>query len=250
MAFLEMLPLLVTFLAWVGGGVVSVVTGFGCGLFAMPIMLLCVPTETAIPVNCVLCCIAMSLILVKFWRAVDWKHFFWMTLVGIPGAFLGVYVLTVVPVHWIELGFGVFLLVSAGWEFLRKRISRANRYKPGWPLELFLAFVAGAIDGIIGMGGPAMAVYATLANWDKDMARGTFGIFFGLNLTLCTYLQYKSALFGPAELELIMWAVPGAVLGTFLGIPVAGWIKQETFMKLLLLVIAISGFVLIGKGLG
>ena len=243
------IPLVITFMAWVGGGFVSLVTGFGCGLFAMPIMLLCVPTEQAIPVNCVLCCVAMSLILVKFWGNIDWRHFLWMSAAAVPGSFLGVYVLKTSPVYWLELGFGLFLIVCAIWESVRKYVLRNARPISSTPLELFFAFLSGFIDGLIGMGGPAMALYATLACWDKDMTRGTFGIFFGINLTLSVFLQYQSGLLGPGELELIAWAVPGALLGTLIGIPVAGKIRQDTFMKLLLSIILLSGLVIVFKGL-
>jgi uncharacterized membrane protein YfcA len=50
-------------------------------------------------------------------------------------------------------------------------------------------------------------------------------------------------------MELITWAVPGALLGTLIGIPVAGKIHQDTFMKLLLAVILLSGLVIVFKGL-
>ncbi len=243
----EWLPFAVVFAAWFGGGAVSVITGFGCGLFAMPIMLLVLPTEIAIPVNCVLCCVAMLLILVKFWRAVDWRHFWIMSIAALPGAFVGVYALERIPVGHVELGFGIFLLAVVGWELLRGRIGRMQRRAPGPVLEIILAFVAGVINGLTGMGGPAMGAYAALTRWDKDMTRGTFGLFFGLNLTLCTVLQYRSGMIGAVELELIGWAVPGAVLGTLAGIPVAGRLRQDVFMKLLLLVIGISGIVVIGK---
>lgn len=245
----ELLPFMVTFCAWVGGGIVSVVTGFGCGLFAMPIMLLCVPTETAIPVTCVLCCVSMLLILIKFWKNIDWRHFLWLSIAALPGVFLGVYTLKTTPIQWIELGFGAFLILSAGWEMARKYITNTSRPIQSLPLELFLALVAGFINGILGMGGPAMALYATLARWDKDMTRGTFGIFFGINLSIGVLLLYQSNLLNTPELDLIIWAVPGAILGTLMGIPLAGRIRQEAFMKLLLLVIIASGIVLIGKGM-
>ncbi len=247
--FVVLLPCIVTFLAWAGGGVVSIVTGFGCGLFAMPIMLLCVPTEQALPVACVMSCVAMSLILLRFWRNIDWHHFLFLSVAAVPGAFCGMYMLQTVAIRWIEFGFGVFLLASVAWQLLSKRLLASSRPAPGQGVEFFFGFFSGVINGITGMGGPAMGVYASLANWDKDMARGTFGIFFGLNLALCALLQFRAGLVGPAEIRLIAWAVPGAILGTLAGIPLAGRIRQETFMKLLLCVITISGFFVIAKSM-
>lgn len=246
----ELLPGIVTFLAWTGGGVVSVVTGFGCGLFAMPIMLLCVPTEQALPVACVMSCVAMSMILLRFWRNIDWHHVRLLSLVAIPGAFLGVYLLQTLAVHRIEFGFGVFLLGSVGWELLRRRLVASPRSAPGKGVESLFGFAAGIVNGITGLGGPVMGVYASLSNWDKDMTRGTFGMFFGLNLALCALLQFRAGLVASAELNLIAWAVPGVIVGTLAGIPTAGRIRQESFMKLLLLVITVSGFFLIIKAVG
>ena len=249
MNFVEMAPYLVTFMAWFGGGVVSIVTGFGCGLFAMPIMLLCVPTEVAIPVTTVLCCLSMTLILVKFWRNICWHCFVRLTIVAIPGSALGVYILQTVSIQWIEFGFGMFLLCCVVWELVRPCLAYVGNRAPGRLCELFFGFVSGVLNGVVGMGGPALGAYAALAGWDKDMTRGTFGIFFGLNLTLCVLLQWQGNLLGPREWELVSWAVPGAIAGTFAGIPVAIRISQAGFMRLLLSSIAISGLFLVGKAL-
>jgi len=242
-----LLPLIVTCCAWMGGGVVSVVTGFGCGLFALPLMLTCVPTEIAIPVTCVMSCVGMSLILVKFWRNVDWFHFWVMTIPATPGVFIGIYIQRTTPVHWLELGFGLFLLVCAGWEIVRSYALANHKPIRSLPLEVGLALLAGIVGGVIGLGGPVMALYAALAHWDKDMTRGTFGLFFGLNLVLCIFLLHWYGLLGTVELDLVKWAVPGVIAGTFLGIPVAGRIPQDVFRKLLLGMILLSGMSLIIK---
>lgn len=243
------LPCLCAFIAWFGGGIVSVVTGFGCGLFAMPIMLICVEPEIALPVTIVLCCFSMLLILLKFWRDIDYRQFLFCSIFATPGAFLGVWILINLPVALIELGFGIFLLCAVASELVRKHVLAHARPFVFAPLEAALAFIAGVINGVCGMGGPAMGFYASLAHWDKDMARGTFGLFFGLNILLCVLLLQYNDLLGTVELTLIAWATPGAFLGTLAGIPIASRIPQDKFMRLLLLVILISGLVLVYKGL-
>lgn len=243
------LPCLCAFAAWFGGGIVSVVTGFGCGLFAMPVMLLCIEPEVALPVTIVLCCFSMLLILLKFWRNISWRHFLFCSIFATPGAFLGIWILTTMPVAGIELGFGVFLLCAVASEVLRKHVLAARKPFVSPVVEGALALVAGIINGVCGMGGPALGFYASLAHWDKDMARGTFGLFFGVNLFLCVLLLKFHHLLGAVELSLIGWSIPGAILGTLAGIPLAGRIPQEKFMRLLLLVILISGLVLLYKGL-
>lgn len=245
---MDWLPILCVFLAWFGGGIVSVVTGFGCGLFAMPIMLICISPEVALPVTIVLCCFSMLLILIKFWRNIDYARFLFCSIFATPGAFLGIWLLANMSVLWIELAFGIFLLCAVLLELIRKHVLAARKPFVSTPLEAFLAFTAGTIDGVCGMGGPAMGFYASLAHWDKDMARGTFGLFFGINILLCVILLKFHNMLGSVELNLIAWAIPGALIGTLAGIPLASRIPQEKFMRLLLLVIFISGIALVYKG--
>lgn len=242
------LPFIASFLAWFGGGVVGVVTGFGCGLFAVPFMLLCVEPEIVMPVSIVLCAVVMMLILVKFWPYIGWRDFWMCSLVAVPGAFLGVWLLRAMPVELLELAFGVFLVCAVVIEIYRRRVLANKTPFVHNGVEVFLAFLAGVINGVCGMGGPALGLYASLAHWDKDMARGTFGLFFGCNLFLCVGILWLQGMLGPRELELAAWAIPGGILGTFAGIPLAGRIPQKAFMRLLLLLIFISGCVLISKG--
>lgn len=227
----------------------SVVTGFGCGLFAMPIMLLCITPEVALPVTIVLCCFSMFLILLKFWRNIDYGEFLYCSVFATPGAFIGVWILRTISAQGIELAFGLFLLCAVLLEIIRKHVLSHRKPFVSRQLEAFLAFIAGIINGVCGMGGPAMGFYAALAHWDKDMARGTFGLFFGVNIFLCTVLLQYHHMLGSVELTLTAWAIPGALLGTLAGIPLATRIPQEKFMRLLLTVIFISGVVLIHKGL-
>lgn len=243
------LPFIVTFLAWFGGGIVGVVTGFGCGLFAVPFMLICVEPEVVMPVSIVLCAVIMSLILVKFWPYIGWRDFLECSLVAAPGALLGVWLLAAMPVGLLNLAFGIFLVCAVLAELYCKHILASRKPFTSKCLELFLAFLAGVINGVCGMGGAALGFYASLAHWDKNMARGTFGLFFGINIFLCVGVLWLQGMLGPRELELCAWAIPGGILGTFAGVPLATRIPQETFLRLLLLVILISGCVLICKGL-
>lgn len=239
---------LLTAIAWFGGGIVGVVTGFGCGLFAVPIMLLAIPPEIIMPVSIVLCAIVMTMLLVPYWGSIYWRDFWECSLVAIPGAFFGVWLLSIMPVATLEIAFGIFLVCSVIVEILRQFVQRGKRAIQNEPIKLFLALLAGVIDGVCGMGGPALGLYASLAHWDKDMARGTFGLFFGVNLFLCTGLLWFKGMLGPRELELCTWGAPGGIAGIFAGIPLAKHLPQETFRRLLLAVIFISGCVLIYRG--
>lgn len=243
----DWLPVACVCAAWFGGGIVSVVTGFGCGLFAMPIMLLCLPPEAAFPINIVLCCFSMFLILIKYWRNINYHHFLLATLSATPGAFIGIWILRTQPVELLETSFGIFLIIAATIEIFRKQILASHHPISSTPLEALFSFGAGIINGICGMGGPLLGVYASLGHWDKDMTRGTFGLFFGLNIFICALLLEYYGMLGALEFTYILWAIPCALAGTLAGIPLAVRVPQKLFLRLLLGVILVSGFVLILK---
>lgn len=79
------------------------------------------------------------------------------------------------------------------------------------------------------------------------MARGILGVFFVLSVGLATGLDVAAGLVKKAIVHHSLAAIPGVLLGTLAGLPVAGRIPQRLFQRCLLVVVLLGACSLLGR---
>ena len=79
------------------------------------------------------------------------------------------------------------------------------------------------------------------------MARGILGVFFVLSVGLATGLDVAAGLVNKAVVHHSLAAIPGVLLGTLAGLPLAGRIPQRLFQRCLLVVVLLGACSLLGR---
>lgn len=79
------------------------------------------------------------------------------------------------------------------------------------------------------------------------MARGILGVFFVLSVGLATGLDVAAGLVKKAVVHHSLAAIPGVLLGTLAGLPVAGRIPQRIFQCCLLVMVLLDAFSLLAR---
>lgn len=148
---MDPVPLLAATLAVAAGSVVQAFSGVGAGFIIVPLLALI--DVSLIPAPVVLGSIALSSLMAWRERGAIHRQFIPAMLAGIlPGAFVGAYVLSKLPVQRLSLLFGAMLLLAIAISLSGRRI----------PLTHGSALVAGAIGGAMGassgFGAPALAI--------------------------------------------------------------------------------------------
>ncbi len=239
---------IVFFVAWFAGSFVNGVSGLGAAMLALPFITLVVGLEVAVPASCLVGGVISLFLVWAYRKSIMYHEGLVMAAGSLPGAALGAMVLSMVPAQWLCLGLGTLLLFFVGWQLHAHRLSGTEQA----PRRLWLGFLAGGCGGFgnaaVGIGGPPLAIYATLQNWDKDAARGTFGFYYLIMSGITIFFQAIEGLYTPATLEAAMWGVPGALAGLFASLPCAHAIRQDSFTKILLAVIAASGVLMLIQG--
>ena len=156
----------------------------------------------------------------------------------IPGALLGVALLPLIPARALQVGLGIMLMA----------------HRPG-PLHSprLWGSVSGALAGFIqavsGLGGPAIGMYAQLAHWDKDRTRGNISLYFlGLSLPL-VLMQYLAGYYTGPVLQGLIPCLLGCGVGLVISYPLARKIGEASFQRLLAIVIGLSGFSILTRAL-
>jgi len=169
--------------------------------------------------------------------------------VGVPGAFIGAYIDQLLPKHVLSLIFGLFLLLMAARLFLGALQPdaadlREQKTRPG--LALLLAFGAGFVASVFGVGGgivyvPAM-LYALRYPPHVATATSTFTIAFTALFATASHAYYKDIHYGAA----VMLAI-GAIIGAQIGVKLAGRIRPGPLVRLFATAVLLSGVYLLWR---
>jgi uncharacterized protein len=228
-------------------GAVSAVTGFGIGSLLTPVFALSVDTRVAVAAVSIPHVVGTA---VRFWQlqgGIDRRVLWSFGLTSAAGGLAGAALYRVASNRWLTVVFGLLLLFAALSEVTG--LARRMRFR-GW-----VAWMAGALSGLLGglvgnQGGIRSAALLGF-NLPKDTFVGTataIALFVDgarLPVYLATQRDDLSSLS-----PLIAIATVGVVGGTVLGSRALQRVPELWFRRVLALILAILGTVMLMRGLG
>lgn len=223
-------------------GFVQGLSGFGSILLALPILSLFIDIKILIPLM-VLCGLAMSCFLLFQLRLhLDLKKILPLFIGAVPGIPLGVIFLKKIEpdlIYWI-LGL-ILMAYSLYMLFLQSKKSGGIRERWGY----FFGFLSGFIGGGLSAGGPPVIVYTSLQDWKKDIIKVTIQGFFVINGLLTVLVHALSGLTTALVLRYFVVSIPMLILGTGLGSFFYGKIGEESYRRIMMVLLAaLGGFML------
>lgn len=232
----------IVFLAWFLGGFVNGVSGMGAAMVALPIVACVLEMNAAVPSSCLVATVVAIYVAWMYRAHCRCASVVPMFVGCIPGAFVGVYVLRVVPGVWLQAVLGLVLVVYVLWQ----RFHRAGAAHPeSVSAGAVSGFASGFANAAISFSGPPAAMYALHVGWDKDTARGTLGFYFlGICIVTCA-MQAVAGFFTPVVLKAALYGMPGALAGLFASLPFARTIRENVFQAILLVMIGLAGLICI-----
>ncbi|WP_336234881.1 sulfite exporter TauE/SafE family protein [Achromobacter dolens] len=230
-------PLLITGGA-LAGGLVSGLTGFGTGLTALPIWLLTLPPALASPLVILCSVVSQVQTLPSIWHAIDLRRTAPFVAGGLLGVPVGVAILPHVPPRLFQGGLGLLLMTLCTVLLLNGhyRLPRTSRLADG-----LVGLGGGLLGGIAGLSGPLPTLWAGLQGWSKDERRAVFQSF---NLSILAVALVSQAASGylTGEVMSLAWrALPGTLVGAWLGRRLYHRVNAEEFNRIVLLVLLVAG---------
>lgn len=230
-------PLLITGGA-LAGGLVSGLTGFGTGLTALPIWLLTLPPALASPLVILCSVVSQVQTLPSIWHAIDLRRTAPFVAGGLLGVPVGVAILPHVPPRLFQGGLGLLLMTLCTVLLLNGhyRLPRTSRLADG-----LVGLGGGLLGGIAGLSSPLPTLWAGLQGWSKDERRAVFQSF---NLSILAVALVSQAVSGylTGEVMSLVWrALPGTLVGAWLGRRLYHRVNVEVFNRIVLLVLLVAG---------
>jgi uncharacterized membrane protein YfcA len=217
------------------------VLGFGEALVAVPLLTLALDIQIASPVSMLMAASVTVFMILKYWRLIDLRAIWRLTLAAVLGIPLGIWVLKGLPEVWLTAVLGV-LLILIGLYYLRRPAlpARTEHY---W--AYILGFTAGVLGGAYNIAGPPLIVYGTLRRWSPEQFRATLQGFFVTINTVILIGHASAGLWTPTVLQLFALSIPAILIGFWLGSRAAPHISPDTFARLVYVALIVLGVFLI-----
>jgi uncharacterized membrane protein YfcA len=227
-------------------GAAQAMTGFGFGLVAVPLMTLFLSPASAIPIIVIEGLVLNLMVLAQSSRQVRLRQIGPLSVAGLAGVPLGVWLLANLDPSSLRVYIGV-LMVAAGVLFSTGlRVSVSNPRLAGIPV----GFASGVLGGSVSM--PAPPIILFFANQKLPPSE------FRLNLILIITLQLLLSLPVYAANDLLpqkafVWSaaiLPALLLGGVIGTRLLGVVSDRVFRYLTLGAVVAAGLLSLLTGLG
>ncbi|MEX0693910.1 MAG: sulfite exporter TauE/SafE family protein [Rhodospirillales bacterium] len=239
---------IIILLGGLAGGLVNGLTGFGTGLTALTFWLYVVPPVVASPMVVICSIVGQVQTLPQIWHAISWKRVMPFIIGGLMGVPFGTWLLPIVPVIAFKVFIGSFLVLFCGYMLASGKafkITFGGRFADG-----IIGLLGGVLGGIAGLSGAPATIWASLRGWGKDEKRSIFQAF---NLTILCIALFSQALSGLITKEVgvaTLIALPGTLLGVWIGRRLYNRLGQSGFDRVVYMVLLLSGIMMIVFSLG
>lgn len=221
------------------GGMLNGATGFGALIVMVPMLLMVLDMQTAIPLG-VICCVVLQLLgAITFRRHIQRPTLARLMLGSLPGIWLGTTLLWRVPKLYMKAVLGVLFFAYALWCLIRRQAQPQKPPASFW--AYFAGFCSGALGGAFGINGPPAVIYITRTGWPTEAMRGTLNALLTTLFLLVMAAQYVQGLLVAKVWVLALFCMPLCLMGNFLGWRFACGLKPEQYMRLVLLLILAMG---------
>ncbi|MDH5723425.1 MAG: sulfite exporter TauE/SafE family protein [Alphaproteobacteria bacterium] len=217
--------------------------GFGGGLICIPILSLFMPVQDVVAMV-MLHQFSMGLLIFKVHKNIGWMHIRKMIPMTVVGVIIGVFFLKILDGDWVRLGLAAYIILHLA----RKHTSfdPMGRMIEGGGVHL-AGFLGGALNAMIGGGGPAFILYL------KDKAENSSE--FRANIIAMLMISNVPRAIGMAGTGLFTWDIfilglysyPTFLLALWAGQKLHDKIPQKVFFNAVEVLLFFSAMFLVIK---
>ncbi len=242
---MEMLEIVRIGTVMILGGIIQSSSGFGFGLFAIPLLLFFGFDLPATVTMVIIGSAIQKVTALKYLKDdLDWKEMRPFMLVGLLTLPLGVYTMFKISSMDQEL----VKQVIGGLIILLLALRKLGKIQPRETVPSFWGYIVGILSGFLNgfanIGGPPLVLWILAHKWSNRKMRGTalaFAlIFVPFQIPLMLY-TFGSSILDPIVKALLL--SPAVLLGTWVGLKIGERISKQhlaVYMQALLAFIAIS----------
>ena len=223
--------------AWFIGAFVNGLSGMGGAIISLPLISLVISSKSVSVISVMTGATVGIMSFICYSRLIPKREALEYWLIALPGLVLGSQTLKLVDMQVLQMLLAVIIAINISVQLFQNWLGTCMA--PRRLMKYVCALSTGFFGGSLGIPGPMMAIYASLICMEKDKARGFF-ISAIPSQFLNVFIAAHNGLVTPKVLDTVVWVIPAALLGFAASVPVVKRIKQETFRKGLLVLLAIA----------
>ncbi|WP_434311060.1 sulfite exporter TauE/SafE family protein [Hominifimenecus sp. rT4P-3] len=221
------------------GGLINVLTGFGCGIVVMVFLPYLFPLPHAASISNVISLCLITSFAIKYRKQVKISSFPVPFLCYALTAALAITISARIHAAVLKPYFGLFLIVVAIYfAFVAPNLKLTAN---GWTAAI-CALLSGLSQGFFGISGPPMALYFLLISETKEQYIGNLQVFSLFTSVFALGMRIYSGTFHVSMLPMAAIGVVGVFLGKAVGMRISVGIDMERMKKIVYLFLGISGF--------
>ena len=222
------------------GVFVQATVGFGGTLLAMPLGIMLVGLDLCKPVMTFVAWITGVVVLVTDYKYINWRELLKMTGVMLIGVIGGVLVTGKIQLNWLLIVYAV-IVAAVG----VKKLFFPSKKEPSKAVQNIALAVAGVMQGLFVSGGSFLAVYSVAQLKDKREFRATNNAVWALlNIIMIVTMSLEGAVTKDV-LKFSAIAIVPTLIAVWLGGVFTKKIRQATFLKVIYIILIVSGIVLL-----
>jgi uncharacterized membrane protein YfcA len=224
------------------GGIVTGLAGFAMGLVVSGVWLhILTPAQTAsLIVGYGL--LTQSYNIWKLRHALNWRTVAPFVTGGLIGVPIGAALVTYVDPNYVRTGVGVLLILYSVYSLARPHLKPRN---PGFAVDAGVGVINGVLGGMTGLAGPVITMWCNFRGFRKDVQRA---IYQPVILAAFVLTAISLAVAGVVTADLIriyLYGLPTLAVGLWVGLKLYGHLNEETFRKVILVLLLFSGLALV-----
>ncbi|OFZ17198.1 MAG: hypothetical protein A2X86_01740 [Bdellovibrionales bacterium GWA2_49_15] len=220
-------------------------TGFGDAVIAMPLLMLCLPGQVAIPLVALTGGTIGIIMMIRGYKDIDFKATWRLVLASFVGVPIGIYYLKTFDDQLIKIFLGGTLLLLTASSFLRPGVLRLRTDKSSY----LFGFLSGALGGAYNTNGPPIVVYGTLRGWEQKDFHTTLQGYFFLNGFSILLGHGASGLWTKEVFILYGASLPAVVLALVCGGKIARNVSGRLFHQIINVFVGVIGVILLWQNI-
>lgn len=222
------------------GVFVQALAGFGGTLLSMPLGIMLMGIALTKPVMTIVAWITGVVVVVSEWKHMNWKELAKMTGVMLVGVLFGLWVSGKVQLNFLLIAYAV-VVAAIG---VKKLFFPATKEAPK-VLQVLTLPIAGLMQGLFVSGGSFLAVYAVAQIPEKKQFRVTVNAVWMILNTVMIFTYWLDGMLTKEVLTMSAVNVIPTLVAVWLGGLLTKKVKQATFLRIIYVILIVSGAVLL-----
>jgi uncharacterized protein len=217
--------------------------GFGESLVAVPLFVLFIPLEVAVPLSVLISILVALVVVIQDHKAIHIASAKWLILYAFLGIPLGLLILIHGNAFYVKLLLGLLIAGYSAYSLMGRNTGYLEHDNRLW---LFICgFLSGLLGGAYGLNGPPLVIYGNMRKWSAKHFRATLQAYF-LPASLLGIAGYAiKGLISLLVLKYFLWCLPAITPAIFIGRYLNAKLDGTSFFKYVYWGLACIGLLLV-----